>query len=135
MVMTYFFNIYINVDIFTIVFYLPYYCNIRYVVLSFFFDEIRTHYYYYYYYYRHTNPITYIKVESMFLPTLDGICKFETLNKNNNKKTEQLLCNENGTRHLFKQTDRHGKLECQVSTSGARCDGRWFPLTFFHFSK
>ena len=133
MVMTYFFNMYINVDIFTIVFYLPYYCNIRYVVLSFFFDEIRTHYYYYYY--RHTNPITYIKVESMFLPTLDGICKFEALNKNNNKKTEQLLCNENGTRHLFKQTDRHGKLECQVSTSGARCDGRWFPLTFFHFSK
>ena len=133
MVMTYFFNIYINVDIFTIVFYLPYYCNIRYVVLSFFFDEIRTHYYYYYY--RHTNPITYIKVESMFLPTLDGICKFEALNKNNKKKTEQLPCNENGTRHLFKQTDRQGKLECQVSTSGARCDGRWFPLTFFHFSK
>ena len=83
MVMTYFFNIYINVDIFTIVFYLPYYCNIRYVVLSL--DEIRTHYYYYYYYYRHTNPITYIKVESMFLPTLDGICKFEALNKNNKK--------------------------------------------------
>ena len=87
MVMTYFFNIYINVDIFTIVFYLPYYCNIRYVVLSFFFDEIRTHNYYYYYY-RHTNPITYIKVESMFLPTLDGICKFEALNKNNNKKKQ-----------------------------------------------
>ena len=122
--------IYINVDIFTIVFYLPYYCNIRYVVLSFFFDEIKTHYYYY----RYTNTITYIKVESMFLPTLDGICKFEALNKNK-KKTEQLPCNENGTRHLFKQTDRQGKLECQVSTSGARCDGRWFPLTFFHFSK
>ena len=79
--MTYFFNIYINVDIFTIVFYLPYYCNIRYVVLSL--DEIRTHYYYYYY--RHTNTITYIKVESMFLPTLDGICKFEALNKNKKK--------------------------------------------------
>ena len=45
--MTYFFNIYIYVDIFIIVFYLPYYCNIRYVVLSF--DEIKTHYYYYYY--------------------------------------------------------------------------------------
>ena len=133
MVMTYFFNIYINVDIFTIVFYLPYYCNIRYIVLSL--DEIKTHYYYYYYYYyRHTNPITYITVESMFLPTLDGICKFEALNKNK-KKTQQLPCNENGTRHLFKQTDRQGKLECQVSTSGARCDGRWFPLTFFHFSK
>ena len=28
------------VDIFTIVFYLPYYCNIRYVVLSF--DDIKT---------------------------------------------------------------------------------------------
>ena len=82
MVMTYFFNIYINVDIFTIVFYLPYYCNIRYVVLSFFFDEIKTHYYYY----RYTNTITYIKVESMFLPTLDGICKFEALNKNKKKK-------------------------------------------------
>ena len=39
--MTYFFNIYIYVDIFIIVFYLPYYCNIRYVVLSF--DEIKTH--------------------------------------------------------------------------------------------
>ena len=127
--MTYFLNIYINVDIFTIVFYLPYYCNIRYVVLSL--DEIRTHYYYYY---RHTNTITYIKVESMFLPTLDGICKFEALNKNQ-KKTEQLPCNENGTSHLFKQTDRHGKLEYHASTSGARCDGRWFPLTFFHFSK
>ena len=84
MVMTYFFNIYINVDIFTIVFYLPYYCNIRYVVLSL--DEIRTHYYYYYY--RHTNTITYIEVESMFLPTLDGICKFEALNKNNKKKKQ-----------------------------------------------
>ena len=85
MVMTYFFNIYINVDIFTIVFYLPYYCNIRYIVLSL--DEIKTHYYYYYYYYyyRHTNPITYITVESMFLPTLDGICKFEALNKNKKK--------------------------------------------------
>ena len=44
--MTYFLNIYICVDIFIIVFYLPYYCNIRYVVLSF--DEIKTHYYYYY---------------------------------------------------------------------------------------
>ena len=43
--MTYFFNIYIYVDIFIIDFYLPYYCNIRYVVLSF--DEIKTHYYYY----------------------------------------------------------------------------------------
>ena len=84
MVMTYFLNIYINVDIFTIVFYLPYYCNIRYVVLSL--DEIRTHYYYYY---RHTNTITYIKVESMFLPTLDGICKFEALNKNKTKKKKQ----------------------------------------------
>ena len=43
--MTYFFNIYIYyVDIFIIVFYLPYYCNIRYVVLSF--DELKTHYYY-----------------------------------------------------------------------------------------
>ena len=41
--MTYFFNIYIYVDIFIIVFYLPFYCNIRYVVLSF--DEIKTHYY------------------------------------------------------------------------------------------
>ena len=45
--MTYFFNISIYVDIFIIVFYLPYYCNIRYVVLSF--DEVKTHYYYYYY--------------------------------------------------------------------------------------
>ena len=45
--MTYFFNIYIYVDIFIIVFYLPYYCNIRYVVLSF--DEIKTDYYYYTY--------------------------------------------------------------------------------------
>ena len=44
--MTYFFNISIYVDIFIIVFYLPYYCNIRYVVLSF--DEVKTHYYYYY---------------------------------------------------------------------------------------
>ena len=43
--MTYFFNICMYVDIFIIVFYLPYYCNIRYVVLSF--DEIKTHYYYY----------------------------------------------------------------------------------------
>ena len=128
--MTYFFNIYLNVDIITIVFYLPYYCNIGYAVLSL--DEIRTHYYYYY---RHTNTITYIKVESMFLTTLDGICKFEALNKNKTKKTEQLTCNENGTSHLFKQTDRHGKLECHASTSGARCDGRWFLLTFFHFSK
>ena len=131
--MTYFFNIYINVDIFTIVFYLPYYCNIRYVVLSL--DEIKTHYYYYY---RHTNTMTYIKVESMFLPTLDGICKFEALNKKKKlkKKTEQLPCNElMGLAIRFKQTDRHGKLECHVSTSGARCDGRWFPLTFFHFSK
>ena len=34
--------IYIYVDIFIIVFYPPYYCNIRYVVLSF--DEIKTHY-------------------------------------------------------------------------------------------
>ena len=43
--MTYFFNIYIYyVDIFIIVFYLLYYCNIRYVVLSF--DEIKTHHYY-----------------------------------------------------------------------------------------
>ena len=42
--MTYFFNIYIYVDIFIIVFYLPFYCNIRYVVLSF--DEIKTHYYF-----------------------------------------------------------------------------------------
>ena len=33
------------VDIFIIVFYLLYYCNIRYVVLSF--DEIKTCYYYY----------------------------------------------------------------------------------------
>ena len=74
--MTHFLNIYINVDIFTIVFYLPYYCNIRYVVLSL--DEIKTHYYYYY---RHTNTITYVKVESAFLTTLDGICKFEALNK------------------------------------------------------
>ena len=41
--MTYFFNIYIYVDIFIIVFCLPFYCNIRYVVLSF--DEIKTHYY------------------------------------------------------------------------------------------
>ena len=41
--MTYFFNRYIYVDIFIIVFYLPYYCNIRYVVLSF--DEIKTHYF------------------------------------------------------------------------------------------
>ena len=32
----------IYVDIFIIVFYLSYYCNIRYVVLSF--DEIKTHY-------------------------------------------------------------------------------------------
>ena len=40
--MTYFFNIYIYVDIFIIVFCLPYYFNIRYVVLSF--DEIKTHY-------------------------------------------------------------------------------------------
>ena len=47
--MTYVFNIYTFVDIFIIVFYLPYYCNIRYVVLSF--DEIKTHYYFYYYYY------------------------------------------------------------------------------------
>ena len=39
--MTHFLNIY--VDIFIIVFYLPYYCSIRYVVLSF--DEIKTHYY------------------------------------------------------------------------------------------
>ena len=38
--MTYFFNIYKYVDIFIIVFSLPYYCNIRYVVLSF--DEIKT---------------------------------------------------------------------------------------------
>ena len=45
--MIYFFNIYIH--IFIIVFYLPYYCNMRCVVLSF--DEIRIHYYYYYYYY------------------------------------------------------------------------------------
>ena len=44
--MTYFFLLYIYVDIFIIVFNLPYYCNIRYVVLSF--DEIKTHYYYYY---------------------------------------------------------------------------------------
>ena len=36
-VMTYLF---IYVDIFIIVFYFPYYCNIRYVVLSF--DEIKT---------------------------------------------------------------------------------------------
>ena len=36
--MTYFFLLYIYVDIFIIVFNLPYYCNIRYVVLSF--DEI-----------------------------------------------------------------------------------------------
>ena len=35
--------------IFIIVFYLPYYCNMRYVVLSF--DEMKIHYYYYYYYY------------------------------------------------------------------------------------
>ena len=34
--------IYIYVDIFIIVFYPPYHCNIRYVVLSF--DEIKTHY-------------------------------------------------------------------------------------------
>ena len=47
--MTYFFLLYIYVDIFIIVFNLPYYYNIRYVVLSF--DEIKTHYYYYYYYY------------------------------------------------------------------------------------
>ena len=39
--MTHFFNIY--VDIFIIVFYLPYYGSIRYVVLSF--DEMKTHYY------------------------------------------------------------------------------------------
>ena len=32
----------VYVDIFILVFYLPYYCNIRYVVLSF--DEINTHY-------------------------------------------------------------------------------------------
>ena len=49
--MIYFFNIYIYIyiHIFIIVFYLPYYCNMRYVVLSF--DEIKIHYYYYYYYY------------------------------------------------------------------------------------
>ena len=35
------FCLYIYVDIFIIVFYLLYYCNIRYVVLSF--DEIKTH--------------------------------------------------------------------------------------------
>ena len=46
MVMTYFFNIYICVDIFIIVFYLPFYCNTRYVVLSF--DEIKTHYYFFF---------------------------------------------------------------------------------------
>ena len=47
MVMTYFFNtLYIYVDIFIIVFYLPFYCNIRYVVLSF--DEIKTHYFFFY---------------------------------------------------------------------------------------
>ena len=39
--MTYFFSIYMYVHIFIIVFYLPYYSNIRYVVLSF--DEIKTH--------------------------------------------------------------------------------------------
>ena len=43
--MTYFFNvyIYIYVDILIIVFYLPYYCDIRYVVLSF--DETKTHFF------------------------------------------------------------------------------------------
>ena len=40
-------SLYIYVNIFIIVFYLPFYCNIRYVVLSF--DERKTHYYYYYY--------------------------------------------------------------------------------------
>ena len=46
-VCTYLFNvdICIYVDIFITVFYLRYYCNIRYVVLSF--DEINIHYYYY----------------------------------------------------------------------------------------
>ena len=36
--------IYIYVDILIIVFYLPYYCDIRYVVLSF--DEIKTHFFF-----------------------------------------------------------------------------------------
>ena len=51
--MIYFLNIYIYIYIYIytyiIVFYLPYYCNMRYAVLSF--DEIKIHYYYYYYYY------------------------------------------------------------------------------------
>ena len=41
--MTCFFNIYIQVDIFIIVFLIPYYYNIRYVVLTF--EEIKTHHY------------------------------------------------------------------------------------------
>ena len=46
--MTYFFNIYILCGYFYHTFYLPYYCNIRYVVLSF--HKIDSYYYYYYYY-------------------------------------------------------------------------------------
>ena len=45
--MTCFFNIYIHVDIFIIVFHLPYYYNIRYVGLTL--EKIKTHYYYCYY--------------------------------------------------------------------------------------